>query len=671
MRKSLVVSALASAYAVLGAMSVASAAELGALTVYSNSGEPFDARLQVRDVDPKVEPLLVRLAPASVYQRVGKTSRINTSDLTLELESKSPYVVRIKGKSAVNAVEFPLIVELSEAGRISAKLYTVQLKKTAAPQPAASTGSAPAASAAGGAAAPDSAPVKDESTPVAARSAVPSAAGAVPSASSPAAAPRKSASRADSSAEAQAAAQKKLAQVRAAGPAAAPRAAGGSVKLPLDPGDYDLEGPFEVRQGMTMWSIAKLYKDRYPQATMDQLLVGFVRANPGAYDGGRVNGVKVGSRLKAPSAADVERIPVDDAWALVRINPNADATKAPSRRALERARTQMKKQAPGLMARVSARAAEEQKAREARAEEQKAREARAEAQRKAREEEQARAQRAEEERLAAQRKAEEEKAAAAAAAAATTAASSGAALGGAGGSESAAAPASDPMGQNLAQEASGQSPAAAGGQPAQEQPADDQGAAAETAAPEAQIEEESSTSLWIGVIIILLLVVGAAVLYLKGRNRRRRDEQALRTVRFMRSEPASAEQLKGASQMAENRMQADQAAARGFGAAASNPAAASVTSHVVHPEAASGAAPAAHAPSSSGFNVASAYVPESQATAAPDVMDIKITNARNYLSVGSLDAAQALLLEVERDGSAQQKAQAREILETIRARRGS
>ena len=62
MRKSLVVSALASAYAVLGAMSVASAAELGALTVYSNSGEPFDARLQVRDVDPKVEPLLVRLA---------------------------------------------------------------------------------------------------------------------------------------------------------------------------------------------------------------------------------------------------------------------------------------------------------------------------------------------------------------------------------------------------------------------------------------------------------------------------------------------------------------------------------------------------------------------------------------------------------------------------------
>ncbi len=657
MRKSLVVSALASAYAVLGAMSVASAAELGALTVYSNSGEPFDARLQVRDVDPKVEPLLVRLAPASVYQRVGKTSRINTSDLTLELESKSPYVVRIKGKSAVNAAEFPLIVELSEAGRISAKLYTVQLKKAAAPQPAASTGSAPAASAAGGAAAPDSAPVKDESTPVAARSAVPSAAGAVPSASSPAAAPRKSASRADSSAEAQAAAQKKLAQVRAAGPAAAPRAASGSVKLPLDPGDYDLEGPFEVRQGMTMWSIAKLYKDRYPQATMDQLLVGFVRANPGAYDGGRVNGVKVGSRLKAPSAADVERIPVDDAWALVRINPNADATKAPSRRALERARTQMKKQAPGLMARVSARAAEEQKAREARAE----------AQRKAREEEQARAQRAEEERLAAQRKAEEEKAAAAAAAAATTAAASG----GAGGSESAAAPASDPMGQNLAQEASGQSPAAAGGQPAQEQPADDQGAAAETAAPEAQIEEESSTSLWIGVIIILLLVVGAAVLYLKGRNRRRRDEQALRTVRFMRSEPASAEQLKGASQMAENRMQADQAAARGFGAAASNPAAASVTSHVVHPEAASGAAPAAHAPSSSGFNVASAYVPESQATAAPDVMDIKITNARNYLSVGSLDAAQALLLEVERDGSAQQKAQAREILETIRARRGS
>ena len=95
MRKSLVVSALVSAYGMLGVLGAAEAAELGALTVYSNVGEPFEAKLDVRDVDPRVEPLLVRLAPASVYQRVGKTAQVDTNDLTLELESKSPYVVRL------------------------------------------------------------------------------------------------------------------------------------------------------------------------------------------------------------------------------------------------------------------------------------------------------------------------------------------------------------------------------------------------------------------------------------------------------------------------------------------------------------------------------------------------------------------------------------------------
>ena len=37
---------------------------------------------------------------------------------------------------------------------------------------------------------------------------------------------------------------------------------------------------FLVRDGMTMWSIATLYRPRYPQASMDQILVAFVRANP-------------------------------------------------------------------------------------------------------------------------------------------------------------------------------------------------------------------------------------------------------------------------------------------------------------------------------------------------------------------------------------------------------
>ena len=71
--------------------------------------------------------------------------------------------------------------------------------------------------------------------------------------------------------------------VQAAKPAAKTSAAG-PVKLPLNPADYDLDQPFLVRDGMTMWSIATLYRPRYPQASMDQILVAFVRAEPQSFE---------------------------------------------------------------------------------------------------------------------------------------------------------------------------------------------------------------------------------------------------------------------------------------------------------------------------------------------------------------------------------------------------
>lgn len=729
MRKSLVVSALVSAYGMLGVLGAAEAAELGALTVYSNVGEPFEAKLDVRDVDPRVEPLLVRLAPASVYQRVGKTAQIDTNDLTLELESKSPYVVRIKGKSAVSTARFPLIVELSEAGRISAKLYTVELREgaPAAKKIAQTTPQTKTA-----------APVVNESTQVGARtaantstvpsassstvpSAVPSATGrtattstadAVPSAS-PSANTIKVQSTTSSTSAAEAAARKRLEAVHedkakresaaaaAAKAAAAPAATAaakpaakrtsGAVTLPLNPADYNLDSPFEVRQGMTMWSIAKLYKDRYPKATMDQLLVGFVRANPKAYDGGRVNGVKVGAELRAPKASDIESIPVDDAWALVRVNPNADATKAPSRKTLERARTQMKKQAPALAAQVNARVAEEKAAAAQKA---------------------AAAKKAAEK--AAEEKAAEEKAAAAAAAAATAAASS---------TPAAATPAADPLAKTLessgqgaagvANESNTSGSASAGDSATSEtasadaapQTADTAPADAEQPATEAAIEDaehSSSSALWVGIIIVLLALIGGAALFLKGRNRRRRDEQALRTVRFMRAEPASAEQLKGSSQMVQNRMEADKAAARGFGsvekktepslgahaqfekrpAAPTSAPMPSAPAAFGQAPAATATAPAAAAGSVSEgnaanngnnvaeahpFNVASAYVAEEGAAAAPDINSVKLTNAQNWINIKAYEKAMMLLKEVELAGNPQQKTLARELIEKINA----
>lgn len=326
------------------------AAELGSLMVYSAVGEPLDAELTIRDVDPKAEQLKVRLAPASTYRRVGKEVLFSVNDVSLSLLKKEPYTVKLKGQQAVDARQFPLIVELSEAGKVSAKLYEVRLQdRPAAPMVkdvAQTEKVAPMVDAS----------TKDSSVVPSAnaseRSAVPSAKGTVPSAVPSAKTTAQKAPtepayvppvREPAPSTTKSAAPKQTVQV--AKPAAKTSAAG-PVKLPLNPADYDLDQPFLVRDGMTMWSIATLYRPRYPQASMDQILVAFVRANPGAYEKGRVNGVKIGSRLKAPLADDVAAVELDEAWALVRVAPNADARKAPSRKVLQRAHKRMQRRRP-------------------------------------------------------------------------------------------------------------------------------------------------------------------------------------------------------------------------------------------------------------------------------------------------------------------------------------
>lgn len=325
------------------------AAELGSLMVYSAVGEPLDAELTIRDVDPKAEQLKVRLAPASTYRRVGKEVLFSVNDVSLSLLKKEPYTVKLKGQQAVDARQFPLIVELSEAGKVSAKLYEVRLQDRPAAPMVKDVAQTEKVAPMVDASTKDSSVVPSANTTE--RSAVPSAKGTVPSAVPSAKTTAQKAPtepayvppvREPAPSTTKSAAPKQT--VQAAKPAAKTSAAG-PVKLPLNPADYDLDQPFLVRDGMTMWSIATLYRPRYPQASMDQILVAFVRTNPGAYEKGRVNGVKIGSRLKAPLADDVATVELDEAWALVRVAPNADARKAPSRKVLQRAHKRMQRSA--------------------------------------------------------------------------------------------------------------------------------------------------------------------------------------------------------------------------------------------------------------------------------------------------------------------------------------
>ena len=286
----------------------ASAAELGTLSVSSRLNEPLAAKLTVNDVNEASQPLVLRLASDAVYAKVGRQPVPADLGVKLTLASRNPWVVSITSEKPVTVEDMPIIVEMSEAGKLSAKFYRVKLEK------------APAA----GAAAPKTALVKLPSAQSAAKTAA-----ALPSAEKTTAA--------KTVVKAKTVAETSVKTVEAKKAAAKPVT--GDL-YDLD----DLSRPVTVKSGMTMWSIAKMYQPRYEGARTEEVLVALVRANPKSFEGGRVTGVKNGARLVPPSEKLVKSVGTDTAWCLVHVTPNADARKAPSAAALAKAHARMDKQ---------------------------------------------------------------------------------------------------------------------------------------------------------------------------------------------------------------------------------------------------------------------------------------------------------------------------------------
>lgn len=286
----------------------ASAAELGTLSVSSRLNEPLAAKLTVNDVNEASQPLVLRLASDAVYAKVGRQPIPADLGVKLTLASRNPWVVSITSEKPVTVEDMPIIVEMSEAGKLSAKFYRVKLEK------------APAA----GAAAPKTALVKLPSAQSAAKTAA-----ALPSAEKTTAA--------KTVVKAKTVAETPVKTVEAKKAAAKPVT--GDL-YDLD----DLSRPVTVKSGMTMWSIAKMYQPRYEGARTEEVLVALVRANPKSFEGGRVTGVKNGARLVPPSEKLVKSVGTDTAWCLVHVTPNADARKAPSAAALAKAHARMDKQ---------------------------------------------------------------------------------------------------------------------------------------------------------------------------------------------------------------------------------------------------------------------------------------------------------------------------------------
>ena len=602
---------LTAAAALLAAIGFsAQAADLGTLSVTSRLNEPLSARLTVNNVDPKVEPLVVRLAPEATYDRIGKKPLAADTGLELTLESKSPWVVRIKSEKPVTSRDFPLIVELNDGGKLSAKYYRIRLEPAVAPAPAV----APKAT------------VQAQT-----KQAAPSA-GKLPSTAAMPSVETKKAEPASKPAPAKRETVKAKPQVKPA-----------SAKTTTNKPQYTLADPIIVKPGMTMWSIANLLVPRYEGARTEEVLVALIRRNPAAFKNGRISGLKPGARLNAPTQAQVDAVGTDVAWCLVHVTPNADMRKDPSARNLNRAHQRMKQARIAWTPKKPA--AEVQKPAVKPAEPMKP---------------------------AAPEAKPETAAAAAATAAATT---------------EALTPTAAPEETKPAQTQVTKTEPAADTQPEM---------TAQPAVEEKTEEEGSSAWLW-GLLIILIAAAAGGWFVWRRKKEKEEFERTERTIRFLRPEPTTPQQVRNMDELLTKRMEADAAAKRGFDAApaatatATAAAAATVTaSETKAPETAAPQPAAevrpevkAQAPeeeprpftltsTSSGMQIQppEAFSAETPVTAedghSPEAMAVKLAAAQQKIDAGFPDDAEKLLREVKLFGTDEQRAAAERLLDAVR-----
>lgn len=261
---------------VLGVMlavgATAQAAYLGQLQVTSQASQNFQATFLVHDVSPTGSSLTARLAPAETYSKYGITMPETAKGLNLALINKSPLTLRISSSRPAVERAFPLLVELNEGGHVTVRQYNIHVGATGSVEPVevVSMAAAPITAA----------------TPV--TKSAPESKPAVKNASA--------------------------AKASVAAPAAK------TEMTPLErmqAKNYDLSKPVLVEAGYTPWSLGVLYQKRYPNASVNQVLVALAIHNPEAFPAGNVRQLKAGAKVTAPSASLVESINAQTAREIV------------------------------------------------------------------------------------------------------------------------------------------------------------------------------------------------------------------------------------------------------------------------------------------------------------------------------------------------------------------
>ncbi|MCB2017656.1 MAG: fimbrial protein FimV [Hydrogenophaga sp.] len=235
----------------------ADALALGRIAVRSSLGEPLKAEVEVLEMTPDEESSLrVGLAPTEAFRAAGMDFNAALGGLEVSLQRRAdgrPFL-SLTGTRPVNEPFLDMVLEVKWAAGNLIRDYTVLLDPPKAMAAAPTTVNA--------AASPSPSPAPAPATP-----------GAVREPTAPVASSSK-----------------------AGKPVPIPKPTAPAPKPPADDGNQ-----IRVKAGDTAGRIAAAHLP--PNASLDQMLVAMLRANPKAFIGGNVNRVKAGAILNLPGEA--------------------------------------------------------------------------------------------------------------------------------------------------------------------------------------------------------------------------------------------------------------------------------------------------------------------------------------------------------------------------------
>ena len=261
----------------------AEALALGRIAIQSALGEPLRAEVEVLEITPEeAASLRVNLGSIDAFRAAGMdyNAALNGIQVNLQKRANGSSFLSLVGSRPVNEPFVDMVLEANWASGRMIRDYTLLLDPPKLQQ------SAPAPLAAGVTAQPSTA------APAAAKAAAPAASAA------PVVPPAAPAARATTPKAPTRPAQDK--PVAAAAPVASADTSGRQVR---------------IQAGDTAGRIAAA--NRPANASLDQMLVAMLRANPNAFIGGNVNRIKAGAILDLPAEAAANEVSNTEARRIV------------------------------------------------------------------------------------------------------------------------------------------------------------------------------------------------------------------------------------------------------------------------------------------------------------------------------------------------------------------